>query len=192
MRIRVLVLLGAAALLAACQTAYYQGNQASPFFAVPPGSRLTLNQELTIPAHAVSIHIQNGRILRGAEVQQYYPFCKFELYTMSETARTVLPHEITVTRTVREETTHGASAGFGPLGFAQLGFGLGANLGEQSGPSLHAFSTRMDLRSEKQPDIFRLTCTQWDFPGPGRHVAFSEIRRTLDPLFALRLPWDGG
>lgn len=191
MRIRISVLLAAAALLAACQSANYQGNEDSPFFAVPPGSRLTLNQELTIPPHEVSVHIQNGRILRGSEVQQYYPYCKFELYTRSETARTILPHEMTVTRTVREETTHGASAGPGPAHLAQLPFGFNAILGDQSGPSLHAFSTRMDLRSEKYPDIFRLTCTQWDFPGPGRHVALSEIRRTLEPIFTLRLPWEG-
>jgi len=191
MRVRVLILMGAFAPLAACQTAAYQG-EASPFMTVPPGSRLILNQELTIPANQVSVHVQNGRVLPGSEVNQYYPSCKLELYSMSETARTVVLQEMTVTRTVQDETTHGALTPRDLVRVAQLGFGLRATLGDQSGPSLHAFSTRMSLRSEKQPDIFRLTCAQWEFPGYGRHVAISEIRRTLEPLFTLRLPAEGG
>ena len=105
------------------------------------------------------------------------------------TSRTVTPDEILITRTVQQET-HGAYTSIaGPVRVAALSLRL-AQLGggEGGAPPLQSFSTRMDLRSEKQPEIFRLTCAQWGFPGQDRHVTIAEIRRTLDGVFALQLP----
>jgi hypothetical protein len=62
--------------LSGCQTAYV-GDEQSPFYPPPAGSRLTLHKELKIPAEELSVYIQNGRVLRNVEVQHYYPFCKF-------------------------------------------------------------------------------------------------------------------
>jgi hypothetical protein len=59
---------------------------------------------------------------------------------------------------------------------------------KDDGPTFQSFSTRMDLRSEKQPNIFRLSCARWDDPGRGDHLSIAEIRRTLDGVFTLHVP----
>jgi hypothetical protein len=170
--------------LCGCQTGSYVGNENSPYYVVPPGSRLILERELTIPADALATYIQNGRVLSNNEVQRLYPFCKFDLARLAPHPRTVQPDEIVVIRTV-QEISYGASAQAERIYAAGFGFGGLFNL---DGPSMQTFSTRMDLRSEKQPDIFRLTCAQWGERGIDRHVTISEIRRTLAGVFTLRLP----
>jgi Prokaryotic membrane lipoprotein lipid attachment site len=182
-----LVILGAAALVAGCQTtARYQGDESSPFYVVPSGSRVVLNRELTVPPEQTRVYIQNGRVVQMTEVQHYYPYCRLEVYNRRDTAQTVAPDEATVTRAVQEEI-QGAFVDAGPLMLA--GRLIRVQGGEsQGGPIIQSFSTRMELRSPKQPDLFRLTCAQLGYPGQDRHVTISEIRRTLDPLVTLRLP----
>lgn len=184
--------LGLAALaiaLSACQSPSYLGNENSPYYPVPAGSRLALERELIIPPEQLAVYIQNGRVLPNVEVQHLYPFCKFELERLANQARRTAPDEIVVVRTV-QEISQGAVALAGPLLLARNSLHrlLIDSDGGPSGPSIQSFSTRMDLRSQKQPDIFRLTCAQWGYPGVDRHVTIGEIRRTLAGVFTLRLP----
>jgi hypothetical protein len=99
----------------------------------------------------------------------------------------VRPDEIVITRTV-QEINQGASTLADTILVARNSLGLSISDGAPSGPSIQSFSTRMELRSEKQPEISRLTCAQWGYPGIDRHVTISEIRRTLAGVFTLRLP----
>ncbi len=179
-----LISLGAIVLLAACQTISYEGNEASPYYLIPVGSRLTLNQELTIPADQVAVFLQDGRVVASAQVSHYGPFCKFELYTLRDVARKVTPDEFTITKTLQERTLSG---GGGPVLYGKLAVSLVAG-GDvmDSGPSIQIYSARMDLRSANQPDVFRLTCAQWGYP-ENQHVTIAEIRRALGAAFTLRL-----
>jgi hypothetical protein len=63
-------------------------------------------------------------------------------------------------------------------------------LNNGGGPML-VFSTRLALRSDRQPDIYRLTCMYWGSPGFDAHLTITDIRRTLTPLFTLNLPAPG-
>lgn len=175
-----------AAALAGCQTASYLGNENSPYYVPPAGSRLTLNQDVSIPPDQLAVYIQNGRVLRNVEVQHYYPFCKFELHDNSAAARTVKPDEITITKTVQQQV-HGATAQAGPIMMARMSLGRMVD-DQRDGQPMRSFSTRMDLHSDKQPDIFRLTCAQWGDPGLTNYVSIAEMRRTLGNVFTLRLP----
>lgn len=174
-----------AALLSSCQTPSYRGNENSPYYVVPTGSRLTLSQALTIPPGELAVYMQNGRVLRNAEVLHDSPFCKFELYGLSGAARTVQPDEMVITRSAQARS-RGVAALPAPRTVAALGDFMLASNGDL--PSIEAFSTQMDLRSDKQPDVFRLTCAQWGLPGEVQHVTVSDMRRTLTGLFTLRLP----
>jgi hypothetical protein len=180
-----------AALLAGCQTASYQGNENSPYYVVPAGSRLTLNQELTIPPEATSVYIQNGQVMPNVQVLHYYPFCKFELYHRSDSARAVAPDTVTITKTVPQESDS-PDADAGPIHYAA---GMSASMTDISPGGyvpIRTFSTRMDLRAEKNPDIFRLTCSRWGYPNMDTYVTIAEMRRTLGPIFTLSLPGSGG
>lgn len=182
---KLLYLAALAIALCGCQTPSYVGDENSPYYLVPPGSRLILQKALTIPADQLATYIQNGQVLPNNQVQRIYPFCKFELSRLANTARSVQPDEMVVTKTIRSIDPW-ASALAAPVLVAQNV--LGFMVDPYTRPSIQAFSTRMDLRSSKQPDIFRLTCAQWGYPGADRHLSISEIRRTLGDVFTLRLP----
>jgi len=170
-------------LITACQTLSDKGNENSPYYVMPPDSRAVLHRELQIPGDDVSVFIQDGRVMPFSEVRKYYPHCKFELYTRRTEARAVMPDDFRVTRTVREEAH---SAGSGLLQLARLSFGIFADF-DNGGPTLIAFVTRMYLRSEKQPDIFRLTCAQWGHLPDDGHVTIAEMRRALGELITLHI-----
>lgn len=179
-----LTLIALTAVLPACYTAAdYAGNEDSPFYLVPRGSRLTLQQPLSIPPNQAGVFIQNGepRLRRG--VQFYYPHCRLELNTVSDVARTVAPDEIVVLRSYQEEHQGPYTAAGGGL-YARAALQL-VDIGVfDGGPGLYSFLTHMNLRSQKQPDIARLICLQWGDHGM-RHLTIAEIRKTLGDLFAL-------
>lgn len=193
MRARLAAAAVAVSLAAACQTAArYQGDESSPYFAVPAGSRLVLNQPLSFQPGQVSVHVQNGQVIPITAVQKYDPFCKFELYGRPEAARTVAPGDMTVTRT-RQHRQDGTFSRLQGVQLAGVSLRVLAQAGGEpdGGPPLWSFLTHMDLRSATQPDVFRLTCLRWAYPGMAEHVTIEEIRRTLAPLFTLRLPAEG-
>jgi len=169
-------------------SARYAGNEASPYYVVPTGSRLTLNQEITIPAGEVSVFIQDSRVLPFADVKKYYPHCKFELYTLRDNARAVAPDEFIVTKVVQEEAD---SADAGTWTTARISLVRHANM-DSGGPSIRAYVTRMRLQSAKQPDVFRVSCAQWAIPPDGQHVTIAEMRRALGDVMSIRLAGPGG
>lgn len=171
--------------LGGCQTTSYLGNEDSPYYVVPAGTRLILERELTIPPEQLAIYVQNGRVLPNVEVQHDSPFCKFELARLAPNTRTVSPDDIVVVWASQQIHRNPVALGE-PVLVADSAFG--DMVESLVAPPIHSYATRMDLRSEKQPDIFRLTCAQWGERRFGRHVTISEIRRTLAGVFTLHLP----
>lgn len=176
--------------LVACQTTRYDGDESSPHFAPPAGTRVMLNRELTIPPEQVSVMLQNGQVVRPAEVNTYYPHCKFEVRRRLDVPQTVKPGEFLVTR-VERNLLHGVDAGTARYARVSVGIGIGINMGggvSGDGPSVQTYATRMNLRSDTQPDVFRLTCGQWGYPYDGEHVSINGMRRALGDIITLRLP----
>jgi hypothetical protein len=162
-------------LLGACRATSYVGNEDSPYYPVPAGSKLTLHSEIAIPANQAGVFLQGGQILPFSQVNPYHPHCKFELRRPRASPQPVAPDEFTITRTV-QEITHSVRADYRHLARRDDG-----------GSSVRTYATRMDLRSEKQPDVFRLTCGQWEYPPFERHVTINEIRKALGNLISLKL-----
>jgi hypothetical protein len=173
----------AAALLTACQTTAYEGNENSPYYQVPVGSRLTLNRDLAIPANQAGVYLQGGQVVPQAQVNMYHPHCKFELRRVPDTALTVRPDEFVITRAVQNEQ-HSVRA---PL---QLAAGPGfraTRAQEDGGPTVQAYVTRLNLRSERQPDVLRLNCGQWGYPPHTEHVSIQQIRKALGEVCTLKI-----
>ncbi len=172
-------------LISACQTAGYQGDENSPYYLVPAGSRLVLNRAITVPENDVGVYIQNGEVARSFwGVKSHYPHCALDLRRRLDTAQTVQPDEFTITR-VTQETVYSVHADFTRL--ARLPFVHVADTDQGDGASYEIYATIMTLRSERQPDVLRLTCAQWQYPPLQRHVTINEMRKTLGDLFTLRL-----
>lgn len=172
-----------AALLVACQTSAYEGNENSPFYPVPAGSTLTLTRHLTIPAEQVAVFLQGGEVVASGGINQYYPHCKFELQRRLDKAQTVQPDSFEITKVVQEI---GHSVALDGLQLAGVSVGIGINIGSRGdGASLQTWSTRMTLRSARQPGVFRLSCGQTALPHEGQHVSINEMRKALGGVFTL-------
>jgi hypothetical protein len=182
---RQLILLSVVAFLAACQTVAYEGNENSPYYLIPTGSTLTLTRTVTIPAEQVAVYLQGGEVVPAGQINQYYPHCKFELIHRRDTGQTVQPDDFEIIKVV-QEIDH--SAALDGLQLAQMSAGIGINVGMDSGgASQQTYSTRLMLRSAKQPDVYLLTCGQWAYPSEGQHVSIMEIRKVLGKIFTLQL-----
>jgi hypothetical protein len=182
---RQLILLSVVGFLAACQTAAYEGNENSPFYPVPSGSTLTLTRSVTIPADQVAVYLQGGEVVPAGRINQYYPHCKFELIHRRDTGQTVRPDDFEIIKVVRET---GHSVALAGLQLAQMSVGIGINVGmDRDGSSLQTYSTRLMLRSARQPQVFRLSCGQAALPHEGQHVSINEMRKALGNLFTLEL-----
>lgn len=179
----------ALALLAACQTGRYDGDESSPHYLVPAGSRVVLHRDLTIPANQVGVYLQGGRLVPFADVNQYHPHCKFEVRTLTDNPRTVRADAFTVTRATQEQLKSVRA----PLQVAGVGIGLAMGGDADGGPSPEVYATRLTLASERQPDVLRLTCGHWEVPTPTTvHLTISQIRKTLGDIMSLRIPESPG
>jgi len=178
-----------AVLLSACQT-MYDGNEDSPYYLVPVGSTLILHNAVAIPPQRAGVYLQGGQILPLAQVNQYYPHCKFEVRAPREMAQTVTPDEFAIAKSV-QEVVHAMRADHIQLARVSVGISIGLGI-DGGGPSVQTYATRMDLRSANQPEVFRLTCGQWEYPPFARHVTIGEMRRALGAVFTLRLAAGGG
>jgi hypothetical protein len=174
-------------LLVSCQTAAYEGNENSPFYLVPAGSTLTLTRTLTIPANRLAVFLQGGEIVASGGINQYYPHCKFELQRRLDTAQTVQADSFEIIKVTQEI---GHSVTLDGLKLAGVSIGIGINIGSRGdgdGASLQTYSTRMTLRSARQPEVFRLSCGQTALPHEGQHVSINEMRKALGGIFTLDL-----
>ena len=174
--------------LTACQTMAYEGNEDSPYYKVPIGSKLILHQDIEIPPHLAGIYLQGGKILPLAQVNQYYPHCKFEVFKLKDTPQPIKADEFSIKKVV-QEMTHSVSTGRLQLAAVSIGVGIHIGLDDDSSP-LQTYVTRLDLHSEKQPDVFRLSCGLWAYPPKGQHVTIREIRQVLGEVFTLQTAQD--
>ncbi len=159
--------------LVACQTAAYQGNENSSYYLVPVGSRLVLNREVVVPADRVDVYLQGGRVLGYAAVNPHHPYCTLDVRRRLDTPQTVAPDEFAVTKTTQDIFYSRNTPG--------------TVLASEGSPSFEIYSTILALHSDRQPQVTRLTCAQWEYPPLQRHVTINEMRKTLGDLFTLRL-----
>lgn len=175
-----------AVLLSGCGTARYQGDESSPYYVVPAGSRVVLKQALAIAPEQVAVYIQNGKVLPWSEINAYYAHCKFELRERKDTEQRVEPGEFIVTRVV-QDVVHMVS--WGRLQTA--GLTLGVRVGTMDdGPSVQTYATYLYLGSDRQPQVFRLGCGHWAYPGSryAEHLSIAQMRKALGDLIRLELP----
>ena len=166
-----------AAFLTACANSQVVGNEDSQFVSVSPGSTFSLSREVTIQPNQTSVYLQNGGIELYENIDIFQPHCKFELYAISEQARTVRPDSFAVTRIVDRinEVSKGSPR------YASLAVAVGG------GPMHKTYSTKMYLESTLQPDVFRMDCMQWDWVNMGKYVSINQMRQALGDYFTLTL-----
>ncbi len=162
--------------LSACQSVDTR-NENSPYSQIPAGATLILNKNIDIPADKAAVYIQNGQLLfASGQIHEYDPHCKLEMRAIKGTPQPVKADRFTVTR-VRQESV------FGMAESIQL-----ADAGGSPSPAQEMYSTLLDLRSDRQPEVFRLTCQRWEDRYRALPLSVAQIRGTLSDLFTLKLP----
>jgi hypothetical protein len=166
--------------LGACQTTPPQDAN-SPRFAPPVGWTLQLNQSLTVPARASRIYFQGGKsyaapgVISFSAVDQYYPNCYLQMRSPVAEPRQLQPDIFRIERVRRTEDWVQSR----PLEVAMAG------MFRISGTGMQIYSTVLDLHSDRQPDVWRLSCQQWDEPYDANHVTVNQIRKALGDIFTL-------
>jgi hypothetical protein len=169
MRISLFLLM--AILLSGCESlpGYSYPTGATP---VPELHSITLNQAIGVRAGYASVYIQHGKTRATNTAAEYYPHCILELRNPAPEARTVQPDTFTVTRTHRDRF---------------MAFISGMMLASDGGDYNPVMSsTEFFLHSERQPEVFRLTCQQLDDPYRVHHLTVDEMQEALGGIMTLR------
>ncbi|MDZ7805203.1 hypothetical protein [Thiohalophilus sp.] len=168
--------------LGACQAPPFSPD--SPLTAVPVQSTLILHEPLNLPSETVSLWFQNGRQQPESNLDRYYPHCKFETLRMQDNPKTVQPDTFVIHKVVRWDDYAMQS-----VQLAASRFISGLVVGDSDGGPSHVnTTTEMFLRSGRQPDVYRLICSQWEDAAEANHVTINQIRRVLGDTFTLKLP----
>ncbi|MDR3393691.1 MAG: hypothetical protein P4L70_01685 [Parasulfuritortus sp.] len=146
-------------------------------------SALQLNQTLTIPAGAATVRLQNGQTIATNAVQEFDPYCVFELETVSEAPQSVQPGRFTITSIERRVQDFSGmpvvpNAGvLGPYG--------------DDGPSQVYYVTLFHLKSDADRRVRSLRCesNQVSIPGPSqRYLSLHEMQGAVGDYFSFELP----
>lgn len=149
-------------------------------------ARLTLLNALTIPPESATLRLQYGHPVARNAVQEYDPFCVFEINTVSDSPQTVNPDIFRVIRIgYRIDTiADAASALPWPVTLRVARF-------DDHRPSHLYYKTLFWLRSEAQPGVRLLTCmSNQNLPGVYpfmRHLTLAEIRAALGEGFRMEV-----
>ena len=148
-------------------------GMAGSAYKLEKGTKITLNQNLTIPAHRASIYIQGGRVLPFSQVDQYYPYCKIEVNKLLDKSQRISADTFTVRKAWTMESSIQQ-----PTQVAGLGIRGGA------GHTL-TYSTYYRLHSGDQPHVRMLTCEIWGDATSTEHVNVKQMRKALGKIFTI-------
>ncbi len=157
-------------------------DESSLFYAVPVGSRLILNQQVNIRGDQVAVYVQNGELMQYNEVNFYLPNCKFEIYTMSEQPRTVNQDSFDIIKV--EDDIESSSL---PKSTQLAALDKAVAFGMLDRSYVFNYATLMYLNSEKQKDVYRLTCQHWEDVMDDRHLTIRQMRGAIGDVFTLEI-----
>ena len=153
----------------------------SPYYTIPGGSTITLNRAIIFPPDKVSLYIYEGELKPQSAVDVYRPHCKFELYDMKSYSQKIEPDNFTIYKSTFESVDRSINS----VRYASLlSFRLS---GDGGGPSYAAYTSYLYLKSEKQPNVYRLRCLHWEDPIDGVYLTVAQIRQALYGMMTLKL-----
>lgn len=155
-------------------------DESSVYFAVPVGSMLKLNIDVTISGDQVATYVQNGELMSYDSVDKYYPNCKFEIYTMSEQSREVEQDTFEIIKVVDEVESSSIQSS---THLAALGTAYAFGMLDRS--YVFNYATMMYLKSERQKDVYRMTCQHWQDMRDDRYLTVEQMRTAMGDVFTL-------
>jgi len=171
-------------ILLACAPLLMAACAGLPDPAAPPLGRLILNVPIEVPADAATVRLQFGRAVARNAVNEFEPFCVFELDTVAERPQTVRPETFDIVRIWRSiDTIAGVAPQVRPVRHVR---------GDDDPPSQIYYKTLFRLRADRQQAVRALSCMSNQMAAGVypfmRHLEPGEIRGALGALFTLELP----
>jgi len=155
----------------------------SPYYLIPVGSRLVLNQPIEIAPTSATVRLQFGKIVSRWDSQDFEPLCVFESRIVGEAAQIIEPDSFEIIRVRRDYNSQSAQA--------EPRAQLIRTFAGDGGGSRQYYKTELFLRSAKQPQILAMTCQHAWEPGSSgldlRPLSVDEIRQALGAYFTLQL-----
>lgn len=168
------VVLAGVLFLAACQHDPVRLED-SPYALFPAGTILIQHQDINLPANAFDVTIQNGIIMRQDGLDWREANCLLESKNSANTSRTLKAGQYRIISSKRhnEETMLPVRvAGLMPV----------------NGDEHKIIFLTLGLKSEQNPFIVRMTCTDWGEYFDDQFLSLNQVRATLQPLFSIKLP----
>ena len=137
-------------LLTGCSEQHIRDTN-SPYFSLPVGSVVELNQPLELPAERTRIFFQRGMVSGKQGIDLYYPSCNLEVRDLKPDVQRIESDRFTIvhTRQGKESVVEWDGVKLAGLGWS-FPFGGGP-------PMVHRYY-HYRLESERQPQVMRLTC----------------------------------
>ena len=142
--------------LVGCNTAQTRDVN-SPYYKIPPGSAIILNKDLNIPAGEAHIDLQDGN--PATAVGNYNVNCSFSV-------RNLGPSTIKADTFMIRETSSSQEW--------------------VSRPDIMRFYREFRLTSDRQPDVMKFVCQDWDGPLTGRPVSVPEMQKAVGDYVSFR------
>ena len=163
---------------------YRAGATTDPAYIIPTaGSVVKVKRALVVPPGQTRVFLQRGYVVSKRNLDRYYPSCNFEVLALRQRPTTIRPGTFSVTRTVRDIDYMVQSK---PIQYAALG--LDRVDYDDGGQALIIHVVHMRLKSEKQPNVYRLTCRSWqDFPYDAKEPTMADMREALGSKASIRL-----
>ena len=172
-------------LLTAC-SANTVKDETSEFYAIPVGSLLELNEDVTINGDQVATYVQNGKLMSYDDVDKYQPNCKFEIYTMSEKPRSVFADTFEIVK-VEDDIESSALKNNTQLAALDNTVSRRGMYGSLDRSQVFNYATLLYLNSDKQKDVYRMTCQHWEDVMDDRHLSISQMRSAMGDVFTLQI-----
>lgn len=177
----VLWLLVATLFLGACAPAKVRDESMDAYVDLVGGS-VVLNRALTVPPGSARVFLQRGEVVAKQDLHLYTPSCDFEVYDVLEADQVIEPDRFAITRAgvgMREWVLQGPV--YLAAASGAIGLGGGMNwVARDDGAPMVMYTWEMQLRSERQPNVLKLTC-RGEMGDPGRieKTTLQEMRTAL-------------
>ncbi|MBI5061943.1 MAG: hypothetical protein HZB87_00285 [Desulfatitalea sp.] len=179
--------------LAACQSApnRTQPDENSPHFLVPTGTTLVLHQPLQVPAWQDQVYFQDGKTMSWRGVNIYLPYCTLKLAAKKDAEQGIRPDRFVVTKSYTELFFMQVRAPMPPGGITLAAAGwlptTQIDFETRDGMDYKVVAAVMELRSDDQPEVLCMLCTDWGLPPERAHITIKKIRRALGAAMTLQL-----
>jgi len=157
-------------------------DENSPYYPVPPGSKLILHRDLPIPPDSARAYLQYGQSVKAPHTSD--PYCQFEVNDVLPVEQTLKADEFVVRKTQMDERFISMQPSL--IVAAKHGFGM------DDGDSV-TLVWYLWLDSSRQPNVLRLICGgRFDDRYRARRPSIKEIREQLGDVATLVIPDEQG